>query len=185
MKNIILIHGYNGIPKIFEYFKNILEKDNYNVIIPSFPTKTNINIKWYFDVLDKYKNYFNNECIVVAHSIGNIMFLKYICQYNLKINLYISLAGFSRPFIVEGKDDLNNVIAPLIINEAEENKCKKLIKNKYSIYSYNDHIVPLDILKQFSEIVDSTPVFIKGIGHMGKKIGLESLPEVVDIIKKY
>lgn len=185
MKNIILIHGYNGIPKIFEYFKNRLEKDNYNVIIPNFPTKTDINMKSYFDVFDKYKNYFNNEYVVVAHSIGNIMFLKYICKYNLKIGLYISLAGFSRPFIVEGKDDLNNVIAPLIVNEDEENKCKKLIQNKYSIYSDNDHIVPLEILKQFSYVIDSTPVFIKGIGHMGKKIGLETLPEVVDIIKKY
>ena len=26
MKNVLLIHGFNGIPKIFEYFKNILEE---------------------------------------------------------------------------------------------------------------------------------------------------------------
>ena len=26
MKNVLLIHGFNGIPKIFEYFKEELEK---------------------------------------------------------------------------------------------------------------------------------------------------------------
>ena len=26
MKNVLLIHGFNGIPKIFEYFKEELEE---------------------------------------------------------------------------------------------------------------------------------------------------------------
>ena len=30
MKNIILVHGYNGIPPIFSYFKVELEKREYN-----------------------------------------------------------------------------------------------------------------------------------------------------------
>ncbi len=181
MKSVILIHGYNGIPKIYEYFEKNLKK-NYNVIIPNFPTKTDISISAYFEVFDNYKDYFSNDCIVVAHSIGNEMFIKYICENNLKIGLYISLAGFGRPFVVNGKEDLNNVVAPIIITEEEQIKCRKLIKESYSIYSNNDHIVPLENLKEFSKLIGAKSILIEGIGHMGKKSGLKSLPQVIDII---
>ena len=76
-----------------------------------------------------------------------------------------------------------------LINKEEfqfyyKNKIVNLINEKYSIYSDNDHIVPFKILKEFSFAIDSKPIFIPGIGHMGKKVGLEELPEVIDLILK-
>ena len=47
MKNVLLIHGFNGIPKIFEYFKIELENKGYNVIMPDFPVREDITI-FYF-----------------------------------------------------------------------------------------------------------------------------------------
>ena len=72
----------------------------------------------------------------------------------------------------------------LTINDEEKNKIVNLINEKYSIYSDNDHIVPFKILKEYSLAINSNPIFIPGIGHMGKKIGLEELPEVIDLILK-
>ena len=183
-KNVLLIHGFNGIPKIFYYFQKELESQEYNVIIPNFPTREEINISKYFKVFDKYRDIMNENLIVVAHSIGNPMFIKYICKNNIHIGLYISLAGFADPFYVEGKDVLNQVIRPLKISNEEKCKNVNLIKEKYSIYSDNDHIVPFKMLKDYTSVVDSKPVFISGIGHMGKKIGLEELPEVIKIIQE-
>lgn len=182
MKNVILIHGYNGIPPIFTYFKEQLEKRNYNVVIPEFPVRTDINVEKYFEVFDIYKEYFNEKTIVIAHSIGNPMFIKYISQNNLNISTYISLAGFVKPFYKEGKDDLNKVISLINISEEEKEKTIELIKNKYSIYSDNDHIVPLDLLKAFCKDIDSNDIFIKNAGHMGRKSGLQELPKVIEII---
>jgi len=181
-KNVLLIHGFNGIPKIFYYFQKELESQGYNVIIPNFPVMEEININAYFKVLDMYRNIMNENLIVVAHSIGNPMFIKYICKYNINIGLYISLAGFAQPFYVEGKDVLNQVLKPLSISDEEKIKNLNLINEKYSIYSDNDHIVPFKILEEYPSVVDSKPVFVSGIGHMGKKIGLEELPEVIKII---
>jgi len=181
-KNVLLIHGFNGIPKIFYYFQKELESQGYNVIIPNFPVREEININAYFKVLDMYRNIMNENLIVVAHSIGNPMFIKYICKYNINIGLYISLAGFAQPFYVEGKDVLNQVLKPLSISDEEKIKNLNLINEKYSIYSDNDHIVPFKILEEYPSVVDSKPVFVSGIGHMGKKIGLEELPEVIKII---
>ena len=36
MKNVLLIHGFNGIPKVFNYFKEELENNGYNVILRIF-----------------------------------------------------------------------------------------------------------------------------------------------------
>ena len=184
IKNVLLIHGFNGIPKIFYYFKKELEIQGYNVIIPEFPVREEININAYFKVFDMYKEIINKNLIVVAHSLGNSMFVKYICKNNLNVGLYISLAGFADAFYIEGKDVLNKVIEPLTIKDEEKNKVANLINKKYSIYSDNDHIVPFKILKEYSLVINSNPIFIPGIGHMGKKIGLEELPEVIDLILK-
>ncbi len=184
MKNVILIHGYNGIPKIYEYFTKKLRDRKYNLIVPNFPTKIDITMNAYFKIFDENKEYFTEDCIVIAHSIGNEMFIKYICENNLKVGLYISLAGFGKPFIVEGRKDLNNVVAPILIKEEEQIKCKELIHECYSIYSNNDHIVPFKNLEEFPKLIGAEPILIEGIGHMGKKSGLEELPQVIDIIDR-
>jgi predicted alpha/beta hydrolase family esterase len=182
LKNVLLIHGFNGIPKIFEYFKEELEKEAYNVIIPEFPVRENITIEAYFKVFEKYKEYFNEDLIVIAHSIGNPMFIKYISKYGLKVGKYISLAGFSKDFFNEGKDVLNEKVKLTILTENELNDAKILINKKYSIYSDSDHLVPFELLEQYCKDIDSISIPMKDIGHMGKKSGLEKLPIVVNII---
>ena len=184
MKNVLLIHGFNGIPKIFNYFKQELEKKNYHVIMPDFPVRDEITVEKYFDIFEKYQSYFNKDLIVVAHSIGNPMFIKYISKNNLNIGQYISLAGFSKDYYNEGKDVLNEKVRLAILTKKEKDDAKKLIMKRYSIYSDNDHIVPLKLLEEFCQDVNSEPILIKDIGHMGKKSGLEELPEVIKIIVK-
>ena len=184
MKNVLLVHGFNGIPKIFEYFKRELEKENYNVTLPEFPVREEITVEGYFEVFDKYKELFNEDLIVVAHSIGNPMFIKYISKHNLKVGKYISLAGFSKDYYNDGKDVLNEKVKLTILSEKEKDDAKKLIVDKHSIYSNNDHIVPFELLKEFCIDIDSKPILIENIGHMGKKSGLEELPEVLELIKK-
>lgn len=182
MKNVLLIHGFNGIPKIFNYFKQELEKRNYNVILPDFPIRDEITVEKYFNVFNKYQSYFNKDLIVVAHSIGNPMFIKYISKNNLNIGQYISLAGFSKDYYNEGKDVLNEKVKLAILTKKEKDDAKKLIFKRQSIYSDNDHIVPFKLLEEFCQDLDSEAMLIKNIGHMGKKSGLEELPEVIKII---
>ncbi len=182
MKNVLLISGFNGIPKIFYYFKNELEKQKYNVILPDFPVRDEITIEGYFDIFDKYQSYFNENLIVVAHSIGNPMFIKYISKKKLNVGQYISLAGFSKDYYNEGKDTLNEKVKITILTENEKSDAQKLLLERYSIYSNDDHIVPFELLEQFCKDIDSKEMLIRNIGHMGKKSGLEKLPEVIKII---
>lgn len=182
MKNVLLIHGFNGIPKIFEYFKKELEKLDYNVIIPEFPIREEITVEGYFDILNKYKNKFSENLIVVAHSIGNPMFVKYISKNQFKIDTYISLAGFSKSFYNEGKEVLNEKVKLTVLTDDELNDAKALIKKRYSIYSDSDHLVPFELLEQYCLEINSEAIPMKDIGHMGKKSGLEELPKVIELI---
>lgn len=182
MKNVLLIHGFNGIPKVFNYFKEELENNGYNVILPNFPVRQDITIDKYFKVFDEYRDIFNENLIVIAHSIGNPMFIKYISQNNYKIGKYISLAGFSKAYYNEEKDVLNEKVKLIILTEKEKEDTIKLINEKYSIYSDNDHIVPFELLESYCIDIRSKPILINNIGHMGKKSWLETLPEVMDLI---
>lgn len=183
MKNVLLIHGFNGIPKIFEYFKEELEKLNYNVMMPQFPIREEISVERYFEILDNYRQYFDGNLIVVAHSIGNPMFIKYISKNKFKIEKYISLAGFSKDFFNEGKDVLNEKLKLTVLSDKELNDAKTLINEKYSIYSDSDHLVPFELLENYCSDINSVPIPMKDIGHMGKKSGLEKLPRVIELIE--
>lgn len=183
MKNVLLIHGFNGIPKIFQYFKEELQKSDYNVIMPEFPVREEITVEGYFKVLDRYKEFLNENLIVVAHSIGNPMFIKYISKNGLKVGKYISLAGFSKDFFNEGKDVLNEKVKLTILTDKELNDAKTMINEKYSIYSDSDHLVPFELLEQYCKDINSVAIPMKDIGHMGKKSGLEKLPKVIELIE--
>ncbi len=121
MKTALLIHGYNGIPKIFDYFKSELEKLGYEVIMSALPTQQNISY-------DSWKNELNNLQIpseislLIAHSIGNEFMIRYCAERGLKAEVYIGLAGFVESFTHEGRDDLNNVIAKNAVFQARNHK---------------------------------------------------------------
>lgn len=184
MPNAILIHGYNGTPKVFNYFKEELSKKGYNVIIPEFPSKLECRYKVWKPIMDKYKELLNSDTIVIAHSIGNIFYLKYTYENKIDINKYIGLAGFCKNFEVEERDDINIALRDFIASSEEINFFKKASFKKYAIYSNNDHIVPFDVLKDYPRKINAIPVYIEGVGHMGRRSGIERIEEVIDIIEE-
>lgn len=184
MKNVMLIHGYNGVPKIYNWLEENLKENGYEVIVPEFPPREGVIYVEWKNILNKYKQYLNKDTIVVAHSIGNELLIKYLFENNLEIGLYIGLAGFSKDFSCEGKDDLNRALKDFLVSSEEIDRFRELVSSRYAIYSDNDHIVPFEILEEYSKDIEAIPLLIKGIGHMGKKSELESIPEVLDIIQK-
>lgn len=184
MKNAFIIHGFNG-DTTYTFgpsLKLFLESKGYNVLMPNFPIRSDASyIKWSL-ILDNFKNYFNDETIVIAHSIGNPFIIKYIYENNLKINTYISVAGFCDLFTVPDREDLNNAFKDFQVNNAQIEYLKNTIPNKFSLYSDNDHVIPFKVLQSFIFKIKSSPVFIKGVGHMGNRDNITNLPQIEDII---
>lgn len=182
MKIALLIHGYNGIPEIFKYFRNELEVIGYKVIMPSLPTRQEISFSNWESELNKMS--LPTEIpLLIAHSIGNEFMVRYCAKHGLNIRLYVGLAGFVKSFTHDGRNDLNEVVAKMQCTAQEIDKFRELAVLRYALYSDDDHIVPYDILQNFPEEISAKSIIIPGIGHMGKKSGLAELPEVIKIVK--
>jgi len=186
MKNAFIIHGFNGDTTYTfgPYVKEELEERGYNVIMPNFPIRNDATYLGWRSILEEYLNLFNEDTIVICHSIGNPFFIKFLTEHKLKVKLYISVAGFCKFFMVPDREDINKAFVDFMVSKADINYCKSNIKFKYSLYSDNDHIIPFDILENFINQLDSTPVFISGVGHMGNRDNTQKLPQIIDIINK-
>lgn len=184
MKTAFILHGFNG-DTTYTFgpsLKSFLESKGYTVIMPNFPIRSEASFVKWSKILDEYKDKFNSETIVVAHSIGNPFFLKYIYANNLKAYTYISVAGFCDLFKVEGREDLNKAFVDFAVTNSEINYLKDSVLHRFSLYSDNDHVIPFDILKNFISKTNSTPVFIKGVGHMGNRDNISRLPQIEEVL---
>lgn len=181
MTKVLLVHGYNGVPEIFKTFKAQLEALGCEVAMPDFPVREDISVENYFKVFEKYPDFFGHDVSVIAHSIGNGMFLKYLAATGKGVNRFISLAGFATPFTVEGKDVLNEKVALINLSEDELAHAKESITESFCIFSNDDHLVPYMTLRQFPKLINGEGILIENIGHMGHKAGLTELPGVVEL----
>lgn len=183
MKKVLLLHGYNGIPQIFHWLKQELEKMDYTVIMPDLPPREGLRYDIWKKEIDGIKKELQGELIVVAHSAGNPFIIKYLKGNNLDIKLYIGLAGLSDIYKIEGREDLYEAVKSVAPTREELDNFKSSVEKRYCIYSDNDHIVPLQVLKKHVENVDGIGCMIPNIGHMGRKSNLQSIPKVIEIIK--
>lgn len=184
MKTAFIIHGFNGDTTYTfgPYLKDEFEKRGYNVIMPNFPIRSEATFSGWSSILDNYKSLFNEETIVVCHSIGNPFIIKYISENKLQAKLYVSVAGFCKLFSVPDRADLNSAFVDFKVDSNNTNYCKKNITYRYSLYSDNDHVVPFDILEDFIKQMNSSPIFISKVGHMGNRQSKEIYPEIAKTI---
>lgn len=170
MKNAFIIHGFNGDTTYTfgPHLKSELEKRNYNVIMPHFPIRAEATYLGWSSILDQYKDLFDENTIIVCHSIGNPFIIKYISENKLRAKLYVSVAGFCKLFKVPDREDLNKAFVDFEVKQNDIDYCKKNIDNRYSLYSNNDHVIPFNILEDFINKLESNPVFISGVRTYGK-----------------
>jgi len=185
MNNAFIIHGFNGdtTSTFGPSLKSFLESKNYNVIMPNFPIRSEASFEKWSKILDEYKNKFDENTIVIAHSIGNPFFIRYLNNNNLKSKLYVSVAGFCDLFKVPDREDLNNAFINFAVSQNNITYLKENIPHRFSLYSNNDHVIPFNILESFINKIDSTPVFIEGVGHMGNRNKITRLPQIEKIIE--
>lgn len=184
MKHVVLIHGFNGIPKMYEWLRDQLAVDGVEVILPSFPPQEGVVYEKWAAILDDYADAINEDAIVVCHSIGNEFLIKYLCEKQLKAGAYIGLAGFADVFYREDKELLNRAVEKFLASQEEKDYFVAATQKRYAIFSDDDHLIPREILEQYPREIQAESILIPGIGHMGKKSGLEEFPALLDLVKE-
>ena len=185
MKNVIIIHSYNGDTK--ESFAPSIEKTcrekNIDYYFPNFPIRSEATYGAWEKVLNEYRDngILNEDSIIIAHSLGTQFIIKYLARNNISIDTYISVAGFVD---FKGREDLERILIPFAPTEEEFLKCTELINNRYSVYSDNDELNGVEKLEGYADKLSAEKVLIEGAGHFNPKSGVEEIEEINKIITK-
>ena len=95
MTNVFIFHGTGGYPEEnwFPWMKQKLEELGCKVIVPQFPTPENQTLKNWFKVLKDYEQLYNENTILVGHSLGCAFLLRVLEKYNIKIKAAFLIAA--------------------------------------------------------------------------------------------
>lgn len=180
MKNVILIHSYNA--DTFESFAPSIEKmcveNNIPYIAPKFPIRQEATFEGWEEIFNKCD--INEDSIIIAHSLGTQFIIKYLAKNSIKISTYISVAGFIN---YEGRKDLETILNRFKPSDIDFEKCKTLIKNKYSIYSDNDEVNEISKLENYANKLGAEKILLEGKGHFNPSSGVKCIDEVNRILK--
>ena len=175
--NVFIFHGTEGYPEEnwFPWMKGKLEEKGYNVIVPQFPTPPAVpaKISEWFEVLKDYKDYFNENTIIVGHSLGGIFTLKVLgqLQYPIKAVFLTGTPIGVKPILNYDRDssftgftfDWENIKS----------------KAKYFEVFHSDNDPYVSLAKNLG--VELT--FIPNAGHFNKKSGYLSFPQLLEKIE--
>ena len=96
MTTVFIIHGTGGSPQAnwFPWLKQELEQLNCTVIVPQFPTPENQSLENWLRVFKNYEHLFNENSIVVGHSLGPAFLLSILENLQRPIKAAFLVAGF-------------------------------------------------------------------------------------------
>lgn len=187
MKNIILIHSLNGntIDSFANSVKNFCKQNNLDYYYPIFPIRAEASPESWGKIFDEYrmKGILNQESMIITHSIGTKFIPKYLAKHNLKIDTFVSVAGFVD--YIGRTDYLKDVNEMFKITDEEFTKCCNLIKNRYAIYSDNDHNSPIEKCEKYADKLNAVKILVKGAGHFTIKTGITEIAELNTIMNNY
>jgi uncharacterized protein len=183
MTNIFIIHGAYGHPNEnwFPWLKSELEKLNCTVFIPKFPTPENQTLENWLKVFDKYKKYFNENTIVVGHSIGVAFLLNILEKKNIKIKAAFFISGFIGQLENQEFNKINNSFAN---KKFDFKKIKNNCEQFFIFHSDNDPYVPLKKAEELSKYFDVKITLVKNAGHFNERAGYKQFPLLLEKIKE-
>ena len=182
-KNVFIIHSYNGDTEysFAPSIEKLCKDNNINYYFPKFPIRTEATYEKWEDILNSYKErgILNSDSIIISHSLGTQFIPKYLAKNNIKINIYISVAGSTKYNV---REDMVETMNSFHIDDSEYNKCKVLVNCIYSVYSDNDETSPIDRLEEYADKLSAKKIVIKNGGHFNPRSNISEIKEINNII---
>lgn len=170
MTNIIIIHGTGGSPECnwFPWLKSELEKIGCQVFVPKFSTPENQSLESWLKVFEDYKQYLDQDSIIIGHSLGSTFLLSVLekLKYSTKASFLVS--GFIGLLNNSEFDELNKTF---VIKNFDWIKIKNNCQKFFVINSDNDPYVPLEKGKELAKNLDTELVVLENAGHINKESG--------------
>ena len=174
MKNAFIIHGAYGKPdeNWIPWLKQELESNGYKVITPAFPTPAGQNYDNWMQIVEPHLTDFNEETVLIGHSIGASFTLSILEKLNVKIEKTILASGFVGPLGLE-LDEINMTIAE---REYDWNKVRSNSVGFVILHGSEDPYVPDAKAAELGKLLDTEPVLIPNGGHLNEAAGFTEFP---------
>ncbi len=197
----IIIHGSFGTPEEnwFPYLSKKLAEIGQEVIVPGFPIENwqeltnqgpenavakNQNLNKWLETFEKNvlpKIDQNEKVCMIGHSLGAVFILHTIDKFNINLDNAIFVSPFLR--VVGDVWQFTTVNNSFYKDDFDFDKLHKLIPISYTLYSDNDPYVPIEKMKYFAESMNSSPIIIRGGGHLDEEAGFKEFPLIFELCK--
>lgn len=180
MTNVFIIHGIESGPREnwFGWLKKELKLLGCRVIAPQFPGIKNPTLDKWTQVLNKYKNYLDENAIVIGHSLG-VAFLLNILE-KTKVKAAFMVASVSGPL----DNEFDESMKTFSHKKFDWNKIKANCKRFYVFHSDNDEYIPLEKGRQVAKNLNAEFILVKNAGHFNKKSEYTKFELLLNKIKK-
>jgi uncharacterized protein len=185
MINVFIIHGTHGSPEEnwFPWLKEKLELLGCKVLVPKFPTPEGQTLEAWFEVFEKYKEFYNKDTILIGHSLGGAFALRILEKYDIKIkSVYIVAAPCGIiPSNFPGAD-LTDL--PFVGHMFKWKKIKNNSKKIYVFHSDNDPYIDIKNSEETAKRLGTVITFIPNAGHFNSRAGYKNFDALLDLVKK-
>jgi len=177
MKNALLLHGTKANPHSnwFDWLRELLEKNDYNVWVPELPGADRPNMTRYREFIFGSKWQFDESSLIVGHSSGAVTVLSLLeaLPEGTKIDTAV-MVGVYRP----EKEEYSSREA--IDIDKVQSKAKRFV----FIHSDNDHLCPLEYAQYYAEQLGGELVIVPGGQHFSDMQDQKhrKLPELVSVL---
>jgi len=179
MKNALIIHGAYGNPNEnwIPWLKTELEKFDYEVAVPTFPTPENQNLESWLDAVSPYLEKLNSESILIGHSIGAVFLLSVLEKLNTPIKTTVFASGFLHDL---GNDDFDKINQSFYEKDFDWQKIKQNSQDVFVFHGDNDPYVPLKEAENLAANLGTKVEVIKNGGHLNKSAGFIEFPVLLE-----
>jgi uncharacterized protein len=182
MVSIFLIHGAYGSPdeNWIPWLKEELEKLNCRVFVPKFPTPDGQTLDGWIGAFSEYKKYFDENSIVVGHSLGVAFLLNVLENIEKPVKAAFFVSGFV-DFLNNKDFDIPN--KTFIDRGIDWKSIRKNCKTFFVFHSDNDPYVPLEKAKKIADCLGVDIILVNGAGHFNTEMGYNKFDLLLEGIK--
>ncbi|MDD5290224.1 MAG: leucine--tRNA ligase [Patescibacteria group bacterium] len=185
---VLIIHGFGGHSQEnwFPWFKKEMEARGINIFIPDMPNTDSPKLEEWLESLEKLKDKFAGDLMVIGHSLGAPAACKFIEKNNLAVKKLILVGPAGKNCLnleglrKAGFDESDLEVAKDFCGEEPDWKIlNKLAEKKVVYLSENDpFIIASDAKKEYKALNPEFIVF-ENKGHFNEGYGIKEFPEIL------
>lgn len=182
MTNVFIIHGAYGHPKEnwFPWLKSELEKLDCRVFIPQFPTPEDQSLETWLKVFEEYKQYLDEDSVVVGHSLGPAFLLDILEKLDKPVKATFFVSGFTG---LSGNPDFDKINQSFVNKSFDWKKIKQNCPKFFVFHSDNDPYIPTEKAEDLAKNLDVAVIIVKNAGHFNKEAGYTKFNFLLEKIK--